>query len=65
MDINISDEGIVFCDGLTCDPIGMWTINQNCGSCPLIKLAERFCDVWVTDLIVPKYKGDGADNETV
>lgn len=65
MDINISDEGIVFCDGLTCDPIGMWTISQNCGSCPFIKLAERFCNVCLKDLIVPEYKGDGADNETV
>lgn len=65
MDINISDEGIISCNGLVCDPIGLWNINQHCGNCPFIRLAERFCDVWLKDLIVPDYKGDGADNETV
>jgi hypothetical protein len=55
MKIVILDEGVISCDGLICDPIGLWQINQNCGSCPFIRLAERFCDVWCQDLIVPKF----------
>lgn len=38
MKIDISDEGVVFCDGMMCD---CWLAAQNrCGLCPLFKIYE-------------------------
>lgn len=42
MVIEITDEGIVFCEGLTCDPVGLYENRRQCGNCPLLKFAERY-----------------------
>lgn len=41
-----SDERIIFCDGLTCDPIGYYMINAHCGNCPIIELFDKFAHAY-------------------
>jgi len=42
MKIEMTEEAIVFCDGLTCDPIAMWESCAACGNCPLLRLCEEY-----------------------
>ena len=42
MEIILTDEGIVFCDGVMCDPLKMYGCSQECGNCPIISMAEEY-----------------------
>ena len=42
MVIEVTEEGIVFCERLTCDPLGLYEVGQECGNCPIIKFAEDY-----------------------
>lgn len=47
MKIEISEEGIVFCNGHTCDPVSMYDSCSTCGGCPIERLFDRFLDIWL------------------
>ena len=42
MFIEITEEGIVFCEGLVCDPLGLYENRRQCGNCPLMEFAEKY-----------------------
>lgn len=42
MMLHISEEGIVFCDGMLCNPLALYDVGQECGNCPLLKFAEDY-----------------------
>ena len=44
MKIEISEEGIIFCDGVMCDPLGLFDNNSQCGNCPLVALLDKYLD---------------------
>lgn len=46
MKIEITEEGIVFCDGLICDPIGMYDSCAECGGCPFVSLFQKYLDIY-------------------
>lgn len=46
MKIEITEEGIIFCDGLTCDPVGMYDSCSECGGCPFVSLFDRYLEIW-------------------
>lgn len=43
----MTEEGIICCDTLTCDPVRNYASNAHCGNCPLVLLYYEFleCDV--------------------
>lgn len=45
MEITMSEEGVIFCNGIMCDPLGLYCTGAECGSCPIISLAEEFCNI--------------------
>lgn len=45
MKVEITEEGIVLCDSLTCDPLGNWITNDHCGNCPIIHVCEDFLEL--------------------
>lgn len=45
MEIKISEEGVIFCDGIVCNPLSFYATNDYCGSCPLIKICDEFFDI--------------------
>lgn len=47
-----SEERIVFCDGLTCDPIKNYAANAHCGNCPIIELCNEFADANIASIIL-------------
>ena len=42
MMLHISEEGIVFCGEILCDPLGLYDIGEECGNCPILKFAEDY-----------------------
>lgn len=42
MKLHISEEGIIFCDEILCDPLALYDIGQECGNCPILKFAEEY-----------------------
>lgn len=42
MVLEISEEGIVLCEGWYCDPLALYDIGQECGNCPILKFAEDY-----------------------
>lgn len=65
MKIEILEEGIVFCGGCVCDPIGLWITNQHCDKCPMIDFAERF---WISrdcDFTTPLFEDNGNDSKAL
>lgn len=44
MEITITSEGVIYCDGITCDPLGLFLTNDECGSRPLIKICAKFSE---------------------
>lgn len=42
MMLHISEEGIVFCGEILCDPLGLYNMGQECGDCPILKFAEDY-----------------------
>lgn len=47
MKIEITEEGVVFCDGLICDPIAMYDSCAECGGCPFTSMFEGYLDVYL------------------
>lgn len=45
MDIHITEEGIVFCDAIVCNPLALYDAGQECGNCPILKLAEDYQEI--------------------
>lgn len=46
-----SDERIVLCDGLTCDPIKNYAAGAHCGNCPIIELCNEFVDADLSRIV--------------
>ena len=46
MKIEISENGIIHCDGTICDPVAMYDSYANCGGCPFVHLFDEFLDIW-------------------
>lgn len=44
MKIEISEEGVINCDGLVCDPLGLYMTCSECGSCPIIALYDKYLE---------------------
>lgn len=51
MKIEISDEGVIFCSGIPCNPIELWENSAACGDCPMIQWGEEFCNAYFDDAI--------------
>lgn len=51
MVIEITEEGIVFCDRLTCDPLGLYEAKQQCGDCPILKFAEKYYEINIMNFL--------------
>lgn len=51
MKIEISEEGVIFCDGLMCDFLKMYSLCQECGKCPLEKIGDIFFDLKISNVI--------------
>lgn len=43
--IEITEEHIIFCDGLTCEPVRNWLIGAHCCDCPIIKLCNEYHNI--------------------
>ena len=54
MKIEISEEGIVFCDGLTCDPVSMYESCAQCGGCPFVPLIDRYLEAYFDGACEPR-----------
>lgn len=48
MKIEISEEGVVFCDGMMCDFLKMYDSCGEYGSCPLVKIGDQFFDLKIS-----------------
>lgn len=46
MKIEISENGIIQCDGTMCDPVAMYDSYAECGGCPFVSLFERYLDIY-------------------
>lgn len=42
MKVEITDEGIIYCDGITCNPLSLFYTNAECGSCPVMRICEEY-----------------------
>lgn len=42
MKIEISEEGVIYCDGTICKPLDLYYTSDECGSCPVIALCQKF-----------------------
>lgn len=42
MVITLSESGLVCCGETLCDPLALYAAGQECGNCPIIKLAEDY-----------------------
>lgn len=51
MKIEISEEGVIYCDGLVCDFLKMYDSCQECGNCPLMKIGDQFFDLKISAAI--------------
>ena len=51
MKIEITGDGIVFCDGLMCDFLKMYDSCGECGGCPLVKIGDKFFDLKISAAI--------------
>lgn len=47
MKIEITDAGVIFCDGVICDPVKMYDSCSECGGCPLVRLFDAFREIWL------------------
>lgn len=47
MKIEISENGIIFCDRTICDPVAMYDSCAECGGCPFVSLFNRYLDIWL------------------
>ena len=45
MKIEITEEKIIYCDGILCDPLSMYITCDECGSCPVIEICEKFFEI--------------------
>lgn len=46
MKIEILENEIILCDGLTCDPVAMYDSCADCGGCPFVSLFDRYLDIY-------------------
>lgn len=44
MKIEITDKGVVYCDGNVCDPIGLYATDDECGNCQLLKICRDYTE---------------------
>lgn len=49
MKIEITEEGVIYCDGLVCDFLKMYDACQECGNCPLTKIGDQFFDLKISN----------------
>lgn len=42
MMIHISEEGIVFCGEISCDPLRLYDIGEECENCPILKFPGKY-----------------------
>lgn len=47
MKIEINEEGILFCNGIICDPVAMYDSCSECGGCPFISKFNEFLKVYL------------------
>ena len=45
MKIEITEEGVIYCDGPMCDFFRMYDSCAECGGCPLVKFGDEFFDL--------------------
>ena len=45
MEITITEEGIIFCNGIACDPLTLFRTDSQCGNCPIIRIGEKYDNV--------------------
>lgn len=45
MKIEVINPEVVICDGNNCRPLDLYDTSDECGSCPIIELCERFIDI--------------------
>lgn len=48
--IKVLNKHDVLCDEIAgteshCDPLGLYTISQECGNCPLLSMAEEYLEI--------------------
>ena len=60
-----SDERIIFCDGLTCDPIKNYMANAHCGNCPIIELCNEFVDADLARIVFEGANLPSCSDETL
>lgn len=46
MKIEMTEEAIVFCDGIMCDPVKMYDSCAECGGCPFVRLFNEYLDIY-------------------
>lgn len=46
MKIEISENGIIHCDGTICDPVAMYDSCAECGGCPFVHLFDEYLDIY-------------------
>lgn len=54
MKIEISENGIVHCDGTICDPLALFDSCAECGNCPLVGMLDQFLDSYFDGACEPR-----------
>lgn len=60
-----SEERILFCDGLTCDPIKNYMANAHCGNCPIIEICNEFVDADLARIVFEGANLSSCSDETL
>lgn len=48
MRLEITDEGVIYCDNIMCDLLKLYDSCAECGDCPLVKLGDQFFDIKIS-----------------
>lgn len=51
MKIEITEEGVIYCDGSMCDFYRMYDSCAECGGCPLVKFGDEYFNLKISAAI--------------